>query len=158
MADLFQDINQNTARREFCGPNKRITASVMEQLDKDIDDAKKAGNRALKKELKRKHVGYIPSSVMRTDRLTGKSISSSMLETATSKKASKKPMPRKSLEESCQSSACPTQHMRSIRERATVRWFVPAESQSFVGSVIPSLQVHSSLKRNTSFNPRYAVS
>ena len=64
MADLLQDINQNTARREFCGPHKRITASVMEQLDKDIDDAKEAGNRALKKELKRKYVGYIPSSVM----------------------------------------------------------------------------------------------
>jgi hypothetical protein len=64
MADLRQDINQRTARREFCGPDKRIAESRMEQLDKDIEDAKEAGNRVLKKELKRRYVGFMLSSVL----------------------------------------------------------------------------------------------
>jgi len=32
----------------------------MEQLDKDIEDAKKNNNKALKKQLKRKYVGQVP--------------------------------------------------------------------------------------------------
>lgn len=154
----MQDINQKTARREFCGPHKRIAQSVMEQLDRDIEDARDAGNRVLKKVLKRKHVGSIQSSVIQTDRLTGKSSSSWALETATSKKASKEPMPRKFPEEGWKYSACLTQRMRSFRKRETLIWFVPAESRSFVGSVIPSLQARSSLKRNTSSNRHYPAS
>ncbi|KAH8744019.1 hypothetical protein F5882DRAFT_455086 [Hyaloscypha sp. PMI_1271] len=49
-----EDINQKTARREFCGPHKKISPLVMEQLDKDIEDAKKNNNSPLKKQLKRK--------------------------------------------------------------------------------------------------------
>ncbi|KAH8649442.1 hypothetical protein BGZ60DRAFT_534676 [Tricladium varicosporioides] len=49
-----EDINQNTARREFCGPHKKISSSVMEQLDKRIKDAKENNQKALKKQLKRK--------------------------------------------------------------------------------------------------------
>ncbi|KAE9366257.1 hypothetical protein N431DRAFT_419424 [Stipitochalara longipes BDJ] len=49
-----EDINQKTARREFCGPHKKIPLSVMEQLDKNIEYAKKNSNKTLKKELKRK--------------------------------------------------------------------------------------------------------
>ncbi|KAN0095627.1 hypothetical protein V8E51_016338 [Hyaloscypha variabilis] len=49
-----EEINQKTARREFCGSDKKIQPSVMEQLDKDIEDAKKNNNKALKKQLKRK--------------------------------------------------------------------------------------------------------
>jgi hypothetical protein len=56
MADGCQDINQKTARREFCGPNKKILPTVMELLDKDIEDAKKNNNKTLKKQLKRKYV------------------------------------------------------------------------------------------------------
>jgi hypothetical protein len=60
MAESYQDINQKTARREFCGLDKKIPESVMEQLDKDIEDARKSGNRVLKKELKRKHAACPP--------------------------------------------------------------------------------------------------
>ena len=76
MADLRQDINQRTARREFCGPRKRIAESRMEQLDRDIEDAKEADNRVLKKELKRRYVGFMLSSVLWTDRSIDKSSSS----------------------------------------------------------------------------------
>ena len=55
MTDGCQDINQKTARREFCGPDKKISPLVMEQLDKDIEDAKKNNNKTLKKKLKRKY-------------------------------------------------------------------------------------------------------
>jgi hypothetical protein len=55
MTDGCQDINQKTARREFCGPHKKISPLVMEQLDKDIEDAKKNNNSPLKKQLKRKY-------------------------------------------------------------------------------------------------------
>ncbi|RDW73267.1 hypothetical protein BP6252_07174 [Coleophoma cylindrospora] len=48
------DIKQKTARRDFFGPDKEIPHSVMEQLDKDIDDAKKIGDKSAKKRLKRK--------------------------------------------------------------------------------------------------------
>jgi hypothetical protein len=44
-----------TARREFCGPNKRIPQEVMTKLDKDIEEAKARGNRSLKKQLRRKY-------------------------------------------------------------------------------------------------------
>ncbi|KAE8450710.1 hypothetical protein EG329_006055 [Mollisiaceae sp. DMI_Dod_QoI] len=54
-----EDINQKTARREFCGPSKKIPLSVMEQLDRDIEEAKKTNERALKKQLKRKHVEQV---------------------------------------------------------------------------------------------------
>jgi hypothetical protein len=60
MADSRQDINQKTARREFCGPDKRIPQLVMEELDQSIEDARESGNRVLKKELKRKHVACYP--------------------------------------------------------------------------------------------------
>jgi len=55
--EFYQDINQKTARREFCGPNKRIPESVMNQIDRDIEKAKADGDKAHKKELKRKSVG-----------------------------------------------------------------------------------------------------
>lgn len=51
-----QDINEKTARREFCGPNKAIPCQVMEQLDKSIEEAKTNNNKALKKQLKRQYV------------------------------------------------------------------------------------------------------
>jgi hypothetical protein len=63
MTDGCQDINQKTARREFCGPNKKILPTVMEQLDKDIEDAKKNNNKTLKKQLKRKYVEKSAKSV-----------------------------------------------------------------------------------------------
>jgi hypothetical protein len=52
--NLCQSLNEKTARREFCGPGKRIEKSVMDKLDKDIDHAKSIGHHALKKELKRR--------------------------------------------------------------------------------------------------------
>ncbi|KAK4152198.1 hypothetical protein C8A00DRAFT_35109 [Chaetomidium leptoderma] len=47
-----EEINIEAARREFCGPGKPIRASVMQDLDAQIDDAKATGNRTLKKTLK----------------------------------------------------------------------------------------------------------
>ena len=120
IAELFQDLNQNAARREFCGPNKRIPQSVMEQFDKDIEHAKKTGDRVLKKELRRRHVGHILKPAMTTDVLAGKSSFSWARETTTSKMVSKRPMPRKFQEESLKSFACLTQHTRSSPKRATV--------------------------------------
>ncbi|KAH8812284.1 hypothetical protein F5884DRAFT_784973 [Xylogone sp. PMI_703] len=49
-----EDINVEAARKQFCGPNKKIQPSVMEQLDKDIKAAKENENKALKKQLKRR--------------------------------------------------------------------------------------------------------
>ncbi|OBT85494.1 hypothetical protein VE02_07345 [Pseudogymnoascus sp. 03VT05] len=37
-----EDINEKTARRDSCGPNKRIPKEVMAELDRDIERAKKA--------------------------------------------------------------------------------------------------------------------
>jgi hypothetical protein len=51
-----QDIKHKTARREFCGPGKRIPLAVMNKLDKDIETSKRSGDKALKKQLKRKYV------------------------------------------------------------------------------------------------------
>jgi hypothetical protein len=59
MTDTRQDINQKTARREFCGPHKKISAGVMEQLDKDIENAKRNNDKVLKKKLKRKYVEHL---------------------------------------------------------------------------------------------------
>ncbi|RDL37034.1 Uncharacterized protein BP5553_04467 [Venustampulla echinocandica] len=52
--NLARDINQKAARREFCGPNKRIAEEVMMKFDKDIEEAKRRGDKSLKKQLKRK--------------------------------------------------------------------------------------------------------
>ncbi|TVY75935.1 hypothetical protein LSUE1_G004583, partial [Lachnellula suecica] len=49
-----EDINHKAARREFCGPRKRITLAEMEKLDRDIGKAKKNNDRVLKKQLRRK--------------------------------------------------------------------------------------------------------
>ncbi|CAG9951905.1 unnamed protein product [Clonostachys rosea f. rosea IK726] len=46
------DINQESAR--FVGTKKRIEYSILEKLDKDIENAKASGNRQLKKALKRR--------------------------------------------------------------------------------------------------------
>ncbi|KAH6700598.1 hypothetical protein BKA61DRAFT_705543 [Leptodontidium sp. MPI-SDFR-AT-0119] len=54
-----EDINQKTARREFCGPDKKISPSMMEQLDKEIEDARRNNDKSLKKQLKRKHVEQV---------------------------------------------------------------------------------------------------
>lgn len=54
--NIWQDINQRAARREFCSPNNRISPLVMRQLDSEIEDAKKKNNKALKKQLKRRQV------------------------------------------------------------------------------------------------------
>lgn len=42
------------ARQEFCGPGKRIAQVLVDKLDRGIASAKAAGDRALKKELKRR--------------------------------------------------------------------------------------------------------
>lgn len=57
--NVCQDINQKAARKEFCGPHKKISPLVMEQLDKEIEVAKKNNNKVLKKRLKRKYVEYL---------------------------------------------------------------------------------------------------
>jgi len=49
-----ESINERTALREFCGPGKKISELVMDELDKDITRARESGNQILKKELKRR--------------------------------------------------------------------------------------------------------
>jgi hypothetical protein len=51
----LQDINEDTAKKEFCGPGKRIDSTVMDQLEMQITQAKSSGNKGLKKELKRRY-------------------------------------------------------------------------------------------------------
>lgn len=51
--DISKDINVKMQRKEFCGNGKRISAAVMERLDHDIEQAKNANDRSLKKALKR---------------------------------------------------------------------------------------------------------
>jgi hypothetical protein len=48
----LQEINEKNARKEFCGPNKRIPREVMEELDQNIEKAKKTGNGFLIRKLK----------------------------------------------------------------------------------------------------------
>ncbi|KAH8202846.1 hypothetical protein TruAng_003009 [Truncatella angustata] len=47
-----EDINLKAAKAEFCGPSKPITKDTIEQLDKELEDAKNAGHGARKKEVK----------------------------------------------------------------------------------------------------------
>ncbi|KFY44636.1 hypothetical protein V495_03340 [Pseudogymnoascus sp. VKM F-4514 (FW-929)] len=47
-----EEINEKAARREFCGPKKRIPEEVMAKLDRDIEQAKAQGNRSRMKKLK----------------------------------------------------------------------------------------------------------
>jgi hypothetical protein len=49
-----KDINIETAKREFCGPGKRIPSDVLTRLEADINDAKRRHDRERKKELKRR--------------------------------------------------------------------------------------------------------
>ncbi|KAI9739990.1 MAG: hypothetical protein M1818_005046 [Claussenomyces sp. TS43310] len=49
-----EDLNQKTARRELCGPDRSLPPSVMDQHDKSIRFAEENGNVDLKKTLKRR--------------------------------------------------------------------------------------------------------
>lgn len=51
---MNKELNQRTARIEFCGPNRRIPPEIMVELDKEIETAKAAGDRVTKKAAKRK--------------------------------------------------------------------------------------------------------
>ena len=44
-----KDINETTARREFCGPNKPIGRDEITDIDRRIQVAKDSGDRKLKK-------------------------------------------------------------------------------------------------------------
>lgn len=57
---VLQDINVKTHRKEFCGVGKRIRPDVMATLDRQIEQAKTADNRILKKQLKRRSVEHVP--------------------------------------------------------------------------------------------------
>lgn len=52
VAKYRQEIDEDAAKREFCGPRKRIEQHEMDQLDRDIDQARESGSRVLKKKLK----------------------------------------------------------------------------------------------------------
>lgn len=54
MADGMKNINLRAARREFCGPNRRISQETMDQYDRYIEAANQSNNTARKKELKRR--------------------------------------------------------------------------------------------------------
>jgi hypothetical protein len=55
MCHLFaysrKEINETTARREFCGPNKLIGLDVIEDIERRIQAAKRSSDRKLKKRL-----------------------------------------------------------------------------------------------------------
>ena len=53
-----EDINMDRARSEFVGQGKIVQPKVMEDLDRDIKEAKEACDRARKKKLKREYVIY----------------------------------------------------------------------------------------------------
>jgi hypothetical protein len=99
----------------------------------------------------------IPICIEGADKSIGKNFSSSMLEAATSKKAFKMPMLRKSPEGDWRYSAYLTQLMRSFREKAIPKWFSLAGFQNFVDFVTGSLQEPNFSKRSTSSNRCYPV-
>lgn len=53
-----QDIDFKTAKRDLCGPGKRIPYEVVARLEADIEDAKRSQDRHRKKELKRVYVSF----------------------------------------------------------------------------------------------------
>ncbi|EAQ83066.1 hypothetical protein CHGG_10884 [Chaetomium globosum CBS 148.51] len=57
----MEDIDMPAARREFCGPGKPISTATIESLDAQIEDAKAADNRVLKKALKQKVAPPLPT-------------------------------------------------------------------------------------------------
>ena len=95
--------------------------------------------------------------IKRANKFKGKSFSSSMLEAVTSKKVFKMPMLRKFPEGDWKYSAYLTQLMRSFREKAIPKWFLPAEFQTFVDFVTGLLQEPNFSKRSTSSNRRCPV-
>lgn len=62
---VSQDINVKTHRKEFCGVGKRISPDVMAALDQQIEQAKTADNKILKKQLKRRLVDMYPKGCPR---------------------------------------------------------------------------------------------
>jgi hypothetical protein len=50
-----KDINVKALRGEFVGPGKRISPSVMNELDRQLSQAKMRGDRKSKKEIKRRY-------------------------------------------------------------------------------------------------------
>lgn len=58
MTTSFQSIDERAALREFCGPGKKMSRSVIDGIDGDIERAKDSNNHALKKELKRRQVTF----------------------------------------------------------------------------------------------------
>ncbi|OBT66157.1 hypothetical protein VE03_05075 [Pseudogymnoascus sp. 23342-1-I1] len=53
-----EDINEKSARREFCGPNNRISPEIMATLDQDISKEKEYGDRNLLKKLKSRQAAF----------------------------------------------------------------------------------------------------
>jgi hypothetical protein len=49
-----QEIDIPAAKRAFCGPGRTIRASVIDDLEAQIEGAKAAGNSAAKKSLKQR--------------------------------------------------------------------------------------------------------
>lgn len=49
-----EEIKVKTHRKDFCGPGKRISEAVMNELDREIQQANTADDRSLKKAIKRK--------------------------------------------------------------------------------------------------------
>lgn len=45
-------------RRDFVGPEKSISTSVMDELDRQLKQAKMENNRTLKKKIKRRYVEF----------------------------------------------------------------------------------------------------
>ena len=56
---LYQNINEKSARREFCGNKKRISPEAMAKLDQDIAKEEADGNRSLAEQSKWRKVMLI---------------------------------------------------------------------------------------------------
>jgi hypothetical protein len=53
---LKKDINETAAMKEFCGSGKRISPSIIQEIDQKKKAAKDAGNLKLSKEYKQQYV------------------------------------------------------------------------------------------------------
>lgn len=65
-----QDIDFKTAKRDLCGPGKRIPSEVVARLEADVENAKRSQDRHRKKELKRVYVFFV-RQLSQTNLITG---------------------------------------------------------------------------------------
>ena len=61
VTNVAKDINIKSQLKEFCGPGKRISQAVIENIDLELQQAKEANNTYLKKTIKRRYLDVYKS-------------------------------------------------------------------------------------------------